>query len=266
MLIVNLYGKDNTMTVYGNINADMDAWFTTKFKATKTQDDECKKRLNYFYKEDKEIPAFEFESVDITPDKNGNYRVEIPLEVKDRQCGYEVVDVVLYVGKKGYGDVGNRIDNSLNAVYIYAPNTNENYFMTRYELTYSDGGESRGNPKGEVLKNIEKISLKNAKWKLPENEYYILAPESRYECQYWKYKRNNKTEICCIMKIVKGEIGRVKPIGKNYTLKVDIVLNDTDRDGNRYDPKKDYEEYQKSERNPDNFGFLKKIKNKILGD
>ena len=254
------------MIVYGNINADMDAWITTKFKATKTKSEECTKTLNYFYKEDKEIPAFEFLSVNIEPSENGDYRVEVPLKVKDRECGYEIEDVVLYIGKKGYRDIGNRIDGSLNAVYLYSPNSNENYFMTRYKLTYSDGGESSGSPKGEALKDIENISPKNALWKLPENEYYILASESRYECQYRKYKRNNRTKIRCIMKIITGEIGRIEPIDKNYSLKIDIVLNDTDRDGNRYNPQKDYEEYQQSERNPDNFGFLKKIKNKILGN
>jgi hypothetical protein len=255
------------MTLYGKANPNLDIWFTTKFKATKTKDKECKEQLNYFYKKDKEIPSFEFKSVDVTPDKNGDYQVEIPLEIEEVKCAYEVVDVVLYVGKKGYGEIGNRIDSSLNAVYIYAPNTNENYFMTRYKLTYSNGGESSGSPKGKELLDIEKISPKNTLWELPKNEYYILAPESKYECQY----SNNHdiglgTQIRCSMKITKGEIGRVEPIDKNTTLKIDIVLNDIDRDGNKYYPKKDYEEYKDSERNPDNWGLLKKMKYKILGD
>ena len=67
------------------------------------------------------------------------------------------------------------------------------------------------------------------------------------------------------MKILKGEVGRVEPIDKDYSLKIDIDLNDTDRYGNKYDPKKDLEEYQKSKRNPDNFSIFKKIKNKIFG-
>lgn len=258
--------ESKKMTIYGNINADMDVWITTKFKATKTQDDECKKTLNYFYKDDKEIPSFKFESIDVIPDKDGNYRVKIPLEVKNIKCAYKVVDIILYVGKKGYGDIGNRIDSSLNAMYIYVPNSNENYFMTRYKLTYSNGGESAGSPKGEALLDIEKVSPKNALWKLPENEYYIMALESRYDCQYRKYKHNNKTKIRCITKIIKGEIGKIEPMDKNHTLKIDILLNDTDRDGNQYNPNKDYEEYKNSKRNPDNWGFLKKMKYKILGD
>ena len=266
LFVATLYGKDNAMTIYGNVNADMDIWFTTKFKATKNQDKECTKTLNYFYKKDKKIPAFKFKTVEVTPDKNGDYRVQIPLEVEDVKCAYEVVDVVLYVGKKGYGDIGNRIDNSLNAVYIYAPNTNENYFRTKYGLVYGKTGISQGGFYKNIEKNITNGNKKNALWKLSENEYYIIAPESRYECQYRKYKRNGKTKIRCIMKIVKGEVGRVEPIDKNTTLKIDIVLNDTDRDGNKYDPKKDYEEYKNSKRNPDNWSIFKKIKYKILGD
>lgn len=254
------------MIIYGNVNADIDVWITTKFKATKTQDDECKKTLNYFYKKDKNVPSFEFTSIYVIPDENGDYKVEVPLEFGELKCAYELIDVVLYAGKKGYGDVGNRIDSSLNAVSIYAPNTNENYFMTRYKLTYSNGGESSGSPKGEALLDIEKISPKNALWVLPKNEYYILAAESRYECQYRKYKRNGKTKIRCIMKIIKGEIGKIEPIDKNTILKIDIVLNDTDIYGNKYDSQKDYLEYKDSKRNPDNWGILKKIKNKILGD
>lgn len=242
------------MTVYGNINANMDAWFESIFYAQNYELSSCSDSsydmiTNQIRKNQKNKTI----DTPISLDINGNYSVKIPLVYpKKDKCDFQLMEVKIKVRKKYFKN-----SKEGSEFIIYAPNSHENYLITKYGYKSSEHIINIGKPTDNFIEEMKEISPINILENLPKNIYYVLAQENRYECQYWdNHDIGTGTSIDCIMKVLKGEIGRTKPIKSDITIKIDIFLNDADRDGNRYNPDDGKKE----------INFFSKFINGIFGD
>ena len=208
------------MTVYGNINADMDVWFESIFYAKNSKSFFCHDSLfNITTNQGHNIAKRKKIVVDAIRDENGDYSVEIFLVYpKKTKCDYTIEAVKLKVSKKGYKKV---IPSGKGGI--------ENDDSEDYNLVYP-------------------INLPNK-----VQEGYILGRENIFECQYRDYHSIGQDSIirCNQLKAIKD----IVTLEKNIQIKINIILNDTDIDGNRYAP----------EKNMKRIGFFSNFINKIFG-
>lgn len=227
LLITVLYGRENTMTVYGNINADMDVWFESIFSARNSKPFLCHETsYNMVTNQKLSVSKRKKVVVDAVRDKNGDYSLDIPLVYpKKSKCDFTIERVNLKVAKKGFkkvipsgkGGIGESDYAVWNQVYP---------FRNRYDLD-------------------------NNKEPVPD-----LAFENIFECQYYDYSSiGQDSAIEC--KGIRALGGEFEKDDRGVKIKIDIFLNDTDLNGNRYNP----DEEEKSE----NRNFWNKFISGIFG-